>query len=348
LTSIHLKLIVFGYVVCKNATKKDEMANTPPYKIPSVTHTREKKYRNIGFEMEFIGLDLTRTTAVVQQVFSGKRTKESSAACVVAVEGLGDFTIELDWHFLKQKAAQQHQAGQGDWLDLLSQAATLLVPMEVVCPPIAVSELDRLDPLVKELRRAGARGTEDSMIAAYGVHVNTEIPNLDVSCLSAYLRAFSLLQWWLVDTHQVDFTRRFSPYIDLYPEAYLQQLFSRVVPDQNQICDDYLQYNASRNRALDLLPLLAHMDAEAVHKAVADIKIKARPAFHYRLPDCQIDKPDWSLAHPWNTWWVVEELAQRPDDLQELTGQFLAMHRPLLGVSRSGWTALMSRWLHDH
>ena len=324
------------------------MTQNIPYKLPSVTHTRNKKNRKVGFELEFTGLDLNQATAVVEQVFSGKRTTASPAACVVAVQELGDFTIELDWHFLKKIAVQQKQVRSGDWLDLLSQAAALLVPMEVVCPPIAMSDLDCLDPLVRELRRAGARGTEDSMIAAYGVHINTEVPHLDTSCLSGYLRAFSLLQWWLVDAHQVDFARRISPFVDLYPEAYLKQLFARTAPDWNQITDDYLQHNASRNRALDLLPLFAYMNAEQVLRAVSDTKIKARPAFHYRLPNCQIDKPDWSLARPWNTWWVVEELAQRSDDLQDLGRQFLAMHRPLLGVSRNDWTALMGTWLQDH
>jgi len=324
------------------------MEEKSAFKLPSVTHTCNKKMRRVGFELEFIGIDLEQTTAVVQQVFSGKIASVSPAACVVAVEGLGEFSIELDWHFLKKKAAQQNRENAGDWLEMLSHAAALLVPMEIVCPPIPVSDLDCLDPLVTELRRAGAKGTEDSMIAAYGVHINTEVPGQDAGCLSGYLRSFSLLQWWLVDAHQVDFARRISPYVDLYPEAYLKQLFSRTVPDIHQVCDDYLQYNASRNRALDLLPLLAYMDVDQVNRAVADAKIMARPAFHYRLPNCQIDKPEWSLARPWNNWWVVEELAQRPDDLQNLSALFLDMHRPLLGVSRSEWTALMDRWLQDH
>ena len=324
------------------------MAQKTAFKLPSVVHTRHKKLRRVGFELEFTGLDLGQTTAIVKQVFSGKIISVSPAACTVAVEGLGDFTIELDWHFLKKKAAQQNQGTSGDWLELLSQAAALLVPMEVVCPPVALSDLDSLDPLVTELRRAGARGTEDSMIAAYGVHINTEVPGLDAVCLSGYLRSFALLQWWLVDAHQVDFARRVSPYVDLYPETYLKQLFSRTAPDFNQVCDDYLQYNASRNRALDLLPLLAHMAPDEVNRAVFDTKIMARPAFHYRLPNCQIDKPDWGLAGPWNTWWVVEELAQRPDDLDDLSAMFLDMHRPLLGVSRSEWTAMIGRWLQDH
>ncbi len=318
------------------------------FKLPSVTRNSRGELRKAGFELEFTGLDLIQTVRVVETVFSGTRTRESSAACEVEVDGLGTFSIELDWDFLKKKVAGQAPDRSGDWVDLLSQAATLLVPMEVVCPPIAISELNRLDPMIKELRRAGARGTEDSVIAAYGVHINAEIPRLDAASVFDYLRSFSLLQWWLMETHQVDMARRISPYVDLYPEEYLQKMFSQKTPDMTRISSDYLHLNASRNRALDLLPLLSCVDPAMVESAVADTKIKARPAFHYRLPNCQIDKPGWSLAKPWNIWWVVEELAQRPEDLAILGEQFLSMHRPLIGVSRSDWTAEMDRWVNDH
>jgi hypothetical protein len=318
------------------------------FRLPSVTRTSRGELRKAGFELEFTGLDLIQTARVVETVFSGTRTSESLAACEVQVHGLGTFTIELDWDFLKKKAAGQAPDRAGDWVDLLSQAAILLVPMEVVCPPIALSDLHRLDPLIKALRRAGARGTEDSFIAAYGVHINAEIPRLDAAFVFDYLRSFSLLQWWLMEAHQVDMARRISPYVDLYPEVYLQQLFSQKSPDMTRILTDYLDLNASRNRALDLLPLLSCVDRAMVEHVVADTKIKARPAFHYRMPNCQIDKPGWSLAKPWNIWWVVEELAQRPQDLAILGEHFLSMHRPLIGVSRSDWTLRMDQWVNDH
>jgi hypothetical protein len=112
--------------------------------------------------------------------------------------------------------------------------------------------------------------------------------------------------------------------------------------------DGYLKHNASRNRALDLLPLLTHIDAQRVRRAVSDPKIKARPTFHYRLPNCQIDKPDWNLAQSWNTWWVVEELANMPQELERLKTRFLAMNRPLIGVSRGDWTHLIRTWAREH
>jgi hypothetical protein len=319
------------------------------FKLPSVVGNSRGGIRKVGFELEFAGLELNQAVRVVETVFSGTRTSESAAACEVAVDGLGTFSVELDWAFLKKiAAAGQSPDRSGDWVELLSQAAALLVPVEVVCPPIVVSELHRLEPLIKELRRAGARGTEDSLIAAYGVHINAEIPRLDAQVVFHYLRSFSLLQWWLVHAHHVDMARRISPYVDLYPEMYVQQLLSEKSPDMTRIMTGYLDNNASRNRALDLLPLLSCVDRAMVENAVADTKIKARPAFHYRLPNCQIDKLGWSLAGPWNIWWVVEELAYRPEDLTQLGKRFLSMHRPLIGVSRSDWIAEMDQWVNSH
>lgn len=325
------------------------MTSPSNFKKPAAVNTDDQQtQRKVGFELEFTCLDLEQTAAVVERVFSGRRTAVTSAACSVEVAALGDFSVELDWDFLKRKTAQQNGGKRSDWLDLLSQAATLLVPVEIVCPPIPLDQLHRLDPLITELRRAGAVGTEDSLFAAYGVHINAEVPKLEAACLFDYLRAFALLQWWLAKTHQVDVARRLSPYIDFYPEAYLRRLFSQKAPDLDQLTSDYLLFNPSRNRALDLLPLLAFLDPDKVKKTVSDLKINPRPAFHYRLPNCQIDKSDWSLAVPWNSWWVVEELAQRPTDLDDLARQFLSMERLLIGVSRNDWTEWIDRWLRDH
>jgi hypothetical protein len=201
--------------------------------------------------------------------------------------------------------------------------------------------------MVIALRKAGAIGTEESLLAAYGVHINTEIPALDAATLLSYLKAFAILQWWLVDAHEVDATRRVSPYIDLYPEAYLKQVLSRSGSTMDEIFSDYLAHNASRNRALDLLPLLAEIDEERVRGTVDDPRIKARPAFHYRLPNCHIERPDWSLSASWNTWLVVEQLACRPDDLHELGAAFLDAERLILGVNRSKWTGFIDQWLKD-
>jgi hypothetical protein len=302
----------------------------------------------VGFELEFSGITLDNAVAAIQSSLGGTLQSESAAERVLRVDSLGAFNVELDWAYLKRKAAQNGREDEGtDWIERLSQAAALVVPVEVACPPIPVLDLAKLEPMIAALREAGAVGTEESLLAAYGVHVNPEIPRLDASTLHAYLRAFAVLQWWLVDAHAVDATRKVSPYIDLYPESYLKRVLSASRSTMDDIFAAYLEYNASRNRALDLLPMLAQIDEKRVRGVVDDTRIKPRPTFHYRLPNCHIERKDWSLAESWNTWCVVERLADREDYLDELAAEFGAADRPILGVSRGDWTEFVDRWLRD-
>ncbi|MBB5210861.1 amidoligase family protein [Microbulbifer hydrolyticus] len=320
----------------------------PAFKMPPVRETARGSLRRVGFELEFSGLTLQAAAEAVAAALGGELEQDSAAEMSLNHEH-GRFNIEIDWDFLKRRAAETGAKEGGDgWLDLLSQVAVLVVPVEVVCPPLPLDQLATLQPLVPALRDAGARGTEESLIAAYGVHINAEIPRLDATTLIAYLRAFALLQWWLVDAHKVDIARRASPYIDLYPEAYVRLLCEHTHPSMDDIFTDYLQHNASRNRALDLLPLLAEIDEQRVRRTIDDPRIKPRPAFHYRLPNCQIEKSDWSLASGWNTWCVVEALAAQPELQAALGEEFLSRSQPLLGVNRSKWIEFVEQWLNDH
>ena len=318
------------------------------FSLPPVTETSDGRPRMVGFELEFSGLTLEQTVDALGASLGGEPATKSAAECTVQVDSLGEFNIELDWDFLKRLAAEKAERDEGaEWVDTLSQVAAMVVPVEVVCPPIPVTGLESLQPMVAALREAGAVGTEESLLAAYGVHINAEIPCLDAATLSAYLKAFAVLQWWLVEAHAVDPTRKISPYVDLYPQAYVKLLLSRSAPTMDQIFDDYLKHNASRNRALDMLPMLAQIDEDRVRQAVDDPKIKARPTFHYRLPNCHIEQPDWSLTGPWNVWQIVERLAYRPDALAELGAEFRDAEWPVLGVQRSGWVEHVDRWLKD-
>ena len=318
----------------------------PDFELPPIRSTADGRERRVGYELEFSGLSLEDTARVVQRALDARVARETAAEREFEVDGLGPFTVELDWSYLKRKA-EQDGASDSEWLARLGEAAALVVPVEIVCPPIPISDLGVLEPLVEGLRSAGAVGTSESWIAAYGVHINPEAPDLDASTVFDYVRAFALLQWWLVDAHAVDPTRRMSPYVDLYPQAYVGQLVSRDNVTIDDVFDDYLEYNASRNRALDLLPLLAEIDASRVRSRIDDPRIKPRPAFHYRLPNCHIERPDWRLSDSWNRWCVVERLAARADELDALAGRFRDSDRPLLGVSRGDWVEFVGAWLED-
>ncbi|MDP5053892.1 MAG: amidoligase family protein [Congregibacter sp.] len=320
----------------------------PAFKHPPTLHTASGEERRVGFEVEFSGLSLQVATDVVKKALDARLTESTAAESVLFAQNLGAFKVEVDWAFLKRIAKERADDSEQQWLEHLSRLASALVPIELVCPPIPIQKLHALTDVSAALRKAGAVGTEESLIAAYGVHVNTEIPALDAETIARYLRAFCLLQWWLVDAHDVDPARRLSPYIDLYPQAYLETVLSRKSMSMDQVFDDYLTHNATRNRALDLLPLLAQIDAERVARTVDDDRVNARPAFHYRMPNCQIERDDWSLGNAWTLWCVVEQLAEQPGSMDDLAKQFLDARRPLLSVDRKHWVTTMDQWLTDH
>lgn len=319
------------------------------YELPPTLNRGDGDTRRVGFELEFSGIDLDATAAALQTSLGASLKSETAAERVLQVDSLGEFRVELDWAFLKNEAAKKGRSEVGEeWLERLSEAAALVVPVEVVCPPVPIDNLAVLDPMVQALRKAGAVGTEESLIAAYGVHVNPEVPALDAATLYPMIRAYCLLQWWLVDRHGVDLTRKISPYIGLYSAAYVEHVLSVSTASMDEIIHAYLEHNATRNRALDLLPLLAEIDEDRVRTVVDDPRVKARPTFHYRLPDCHIEHDDWSLSRAWNTWCVVEKLAERTEDLEALAQDFLASDRVLLGVNRNRWVESVGKWLNDH
>lgn len=321
------------------------------FRMPAMINRDDGQIRRVGFELEFTGLNVDEALAVMQRVLNAE-VKQVSAAERTLKTASGNYNLELDWALLKRTAAQAQQAADSDnpepdWVGMVSQAAALVVPVEVVCPPLPLDELDELDRLVEALRKSGAKGTSDSLVAALGVHINAELPALDAQTITAYLVAYSLLQWWLVESHEVNIARKISPYVDLYPEAFIRELLEESSPDIDWLFEHYLKHNATRNRALDLLPLLSHLDADRVMTAVPDDRIKSRPTFHYRLPNCDIENPAWFLATEWNQWWLVEQLASDKQAREDLTQAWLQACRPLLGVNRKQWVSQVDAWLQQ-
>lgn len=304
------------------------------YKSVRTIKDASNKTRTVGFELEFTGLSLNEAGKAVAQALGGNLEEKHEAVQLVDVKALGKFQVELDWDYLKKES---EKAPGSDRVALLRDAASFLVPVEIVCPPIPITELAKLDPMVSKLREAGARGTDDSLLAAFGVHINTSIPALDADTIHRYIKAYSLLQWWLVKAHGVNISRRITPYIDLYPESYVTKIMHIKNPDLDSIFDNYLEHNGTRNRALDMLPLLAHIDEARVKRAVNDDRIKARPTFHYRLPDCSIDKLEWNLSQSWNLWCQIEALACETEILNKLGDDFIEASRPLFGVDQKLW-----------
>lgn len=318
------------------------------FKTPPLTTTQTNNIRSVGFEIEFTGLTLGKVAQILRDVFGGDLEKKSAVEYVLQTPDHGKFKVELDWEFLKNAAlnAKIHDDGH-ELVDFLHQIALSVVPLEVVSPPFSLDKLEKLDELIPALREAGAKGTDDSVVAAFGVHINPELPSLDVQTIHSYLKAFGLLQWWLNEAHSVNLTRKISPYIQLYSEEYVELLLNKKYRDIGRLIDDYLIHNPSRNRALDMLPLFAFIDEDRVKNVVKDSKINQRPTFHYRMPDCLIENKNWSFAVSWNIWHLVEVLAADSEGLKFLSRRYTEMALPLVGVKRNDWVEEVSQWIKN-
>lgn len=154
--------------------------------------------------------------------------------------------------------------------------------------------------------------------------------------LRDYIRAYTLLHEWLVIELDTAFSRRLMRFATAYPPNYARKVLdSHYAPRLPELIDDYLKYNTTRNRALDLLPLFAHLDWERVARAVDDERVKGRPTFHFRLPNSRVHDPRFRISDEWKLWLEVERLAEDPERLAELSAQARAQLRlPLPALRR--------------
>jgi hypothetical protein len=326
------------------------------YLQPELLKNLEGSERQVGFELEFSGLDVTETCRLITAVYSGKTSVESDFEAQVETAELGVFTVELDWQLgkeLAKNAGRKPESGESSELknsisQTLASLAGQIVPLEVVCPPLPLSKLELLEPLIEQLRRAGAKGTGESPVFAFGVHINTEIPDASATCLRRYLQAYCVAQDWLIKTHDIDLTRRLTPYVDLYPEEYLRTVLDYDDSiDMDTLIGDYLSHNRTRNRALDMLPLFRYLDEKRVDQAMDDKLTNARPTFHYRLPNCEINRDGWHLNESWNTWCVVEYLAVREELLDDFTAAWQKYDANRLFPGPQPWHDKLKQLLRD-
>lgn len=302
--------------------------------------------RRVGVELEFSGLGIETIVRIVKSVLGGEIDPISPYEYKVRETSLGDFGIELDYAYLKKLGRRDQPAADIERLseDLLAAVAKQVVPFEIVGPPVPIDRLGELEPLIAALREAGARGTDDSPIYAFGLHLNPELPALDAVTIHAYLRSFAVLFDWLQKVSRVDISRRVFPYIQPFPRAYVDLLLETGTPDLAELIDDYLTYNPTRNRALDMLPLWRHLDAARVDAVIDDQLVNARPTLHYRLPNCEIENPDWQLIQPWQHWLAVEHLAADPPALDEACIAYRAHRDKWLSGLVGNWADQAGEW----
>lgn len=283
--------------------------------------------RRVGVEIEFAAVSPLDAAALVQDRFGGRVEARDANNFAVAGTEFGRFDVALDWSVLKAPDDAAREGGlvddvleafRAELAEPLGAMAANLVPCEIVCPPIAHDRLGALDRLVGALRGAGAQDTRASPLFGFGLQLNVEIPDDDARWIGRVVTAYALASDWLRAEIGVDITRRVLPFADAFPDDYVDMLAETEPPGaMADLIDGYLAFNPTRNRELDLLPLFAWADGPRVRAVVDDPRVKPRPTFHYRLPDCRLADRDWSVTVEWRRWLAVERLA---DDTARLAG----------------------------
>ncbi len=293
------------------------------------------KIRTIGVELEFSGLTAREAAVVTADVFDGTLEEIDPHEFHITVPELGRFKVELDarWAhpaFVKENAKDLPEEIRDDLSKAIGYTvgavASTVMPVEIIGPPMPYTDLGRLQPLKEALMHAGAKGTAHSAFAGFGMHLNVEAARLEAAHLLAVLRSYCILAARLRRESKLALIRQVQHYIDPYPLDFARYILrDTYAPDMDGLIADYIRFNPSRNRELDMLPLFAHVNAKLVARLLPGVKNKARPTYHFRLPNCRVDEPDWMPQQDWARWVSVEVLASDADMLAEESRDFLRL-----------------------
>lgn len=287
--------------------------------------------RKVGVELEFHGLSPKQAALVVADSLGGT-AKEKTVDDVEVETKSGTYRFETDARFLK-KLSEASVANvkdavldyEGSIRDAIAGISKEFVPTELVSPPLAFSNLKEIDKIQSALVSAGAAGTSESVRFAFGAQLNPEIKSMDPSEIQKTIKAFLILSVWLKNQIQMDLTRMLTSFAGDFPKDYILHIFKKdKIKDLNELIDDYLLFNPTRNRSLDMLPLFAFFDEKKVRAKVPDQKINKRPTYHYRLPNSQLSLASWSIDVEWRRWLVVENLVDADEErFSQISSRYL-------------------------
>jgi len=273
--------------------------------------------RKIGVELEFHGLTPMEAGNLLSSVLGGE-VQALNLDEVDVDTPYGKYRLETDARFLKDLSKSSAATAESDSIDFqgeireaLSGLSKEFVPTELVSPPLEIADLPQIDKIQRILVEAGAVGTSDSIRFAFGAQLNPEIRSKDAKSILRTIKSFMILTVWLKSQIQIDLTRVLTSFAGDFPKDYIKHVFSGTSSnfDLDQLIDDYLSFNPTRNRSLDMLPLFAFFNEDKVRLKVPSQKINKRPTYHYRLPNSQISTASWSIQIEWMRWQIVEKLA---------------------------------------
>lgn len=322
------------------------MPNEPM--VPPEPYRSDGAPRRVGIEIEFAGLSIDDGARLVRALFGGREDRLDEHRLRVKGTEIGDFRIELDMSLAHPDRPETPEAGLLEQAEqkvraAIGEAGSLFLPFEIACPPVPIAEIGRIDRLVAALRAAGAQGTEGRFFYAFGLHFNPEPARIAAGPIIDTVKAYLLLSPLLRRDMGIDFARRLAPFVNRFPDEYVDLVVDPGYrPDLRTFARDYLRLNPSRNRELDLYPLLAHAVPDVLAEGPRDPHVRPRPTWHWRLPDSRVGVPGWSVVPDWNRWVQVERLATDRWAMAELGALWADCRRA--GATQD-WPHLVARWL---
>lgn len=301
-------------------------------------NTADGTPRLIGVEIEFAGLPEDRVARIVTDTLGGRAEQGDGPFWTVTDSVIGRLDIYLDTAMRKLERSMLR--------DELLRLGREVIPVEIVTEPIGMDRMARLQELVAALGAAGAKGSGSGLFFGFGIHFNIQIVSDHVSDIHRTLLAYALIEDWLRNVMPIDETRRILPFTDPYPTIFVHDpIAAGPDVDLETLIALYLDHCPSRNFGLDMLPLFAHFAPDRVRDRIGDAT-SARPAFHFRLPDCRIDEADWGLPAEWRRWIAVESVAADGALIGRLCREWLDDHGPVT-LSRQRWAARAGTILRD-
>ncbi|MBM1170316.1 amidoligase family protein [Microvirga arabica] len=267
--------------------------------------------RRVGVEVEFLGPSVSAAAAALARDLGGVVEPEDPHAVKVRGTRLGNLSIELDLRHIHPARHPDLDVGLGRrGAAFLGTLVSPFVPRELITAPIPAAQLGDVDKALASVRSVGARGRGVIFQNSLSLHFNIDPPSLDVRTLTAFLKGFLLVSDDLRRQTARGSLRLALALPPDYPESYKERVLARDYwPGLPDLTADYLAANPTRQRALDLLPVLAHLNEAQVRQALPREKIGPRPVFHYRLPHAYLSDPDWSILPDWYGWLKVERIA---------------------------------------
>ena len=268
----------------------------------------------VGVELEFTRLGARAAGDALRRSLGGVLEIEDRHAVHLRGSEIGDLSIEIDL-----RHAHPHRDSTGVWPRLGPRGAAVLgtlaspfAPREIIFPPRPPQRLGDIDRAVEILRRAGARGDGSATFDTLGLHFNIAAHRLDVATIRRTTLTFARRDAAMRARIAGDDPQLMARLAPPYPRRYVDRLRSADAGQSiAEFTDDYLAFNPTRRRALDLLPLLLHLDAPRIRAALPREKIAARPVYHWRLPVARVERPGWTVLDDWNDWIELDAAACR-------------------------------------